>query len=350
MMDKQYCMSSYLSFRFIEDDSKDFTDNIRHAIDTLEVESRIPVKNADDIASAYKKIIDSKEDIKLGILLSGGMDSACVAANLKPGTDAYTFRFLDGQFADDDLIRAQKYSDKYNLNLHYVDINREVVKKNLPVLMKRKGAPVHSIEPQIMEAAIQAKNDGVEMIVIADSSDMTFGGLDRMLSKDWSYEEWIDFYTFCKPEDILTEPRDMSYLYKEYRLANNKIDYLRFMDEVFSRESLGSYYNACVCADMKYKPFLDPSAMVVMSEPFDLDRIRSGESKYLIRELFHMYYPEFEIPEKIPMPRPVDYYFKDWNGPSRPEFRTDIDLKKLSGNQKWQVWCLEEYLNMIDGK
>lgn len=77
-------------------------------------------------------------------------------------------------------------------------------------------------------------------------------------------------------------------------------------------------------------------------------RIRNGESKYLIRELFKMCYPEFDIPEKVPMPRPVDYYFENYSGPTRLEFKKDLDMSKFTGNQKWQMWCLERFLNMID--
>ena len=183
--------------------------------------------------------------------------------------------------------------------------------------MKRKGAPVHSIEPQIMEAALQAKKDGVEMMVAADGSDLVFGGMNKMLSKDWDFDEWVEFYTFCDPNKVLNEPVDMSYLYERYRLPGNKIDYLRFIEEVFGYESSGSYCNAFICADTKYKPFYDPSGMVKMADPLDLDRVRNGESKYLIRELFHICYPNIPTPEKIPMPRPVDEYFKNWKGPTR---------------------------------
>ena len=48
------------------------------------------------------------------------------------------------------------------------------------------------------------------------------------------------------------------------------------------------------------------------------------------------------------MPRPVDIYFKDWAGPTRPEFRRDIDMSILTGNQKWLLYSLEQFLNMVD--
>ena len=350
MVDKSYCMSSYLAFRYIFDKNMDFSDSISHADDEMLFDKVIPVRTAEDISNAYNNILREYSDVKLGLLLSGGMDSACVAAHLKPGTDAYTFRYLNGEFENQELNRAEQYANKYHLNLHYVDIGWDTVKKNLPILMKRKGMPVHSIEPQIMEAALYAKSDGVEMVVVADSSDMVFGGLDKMLSKDWKYDEWVEFYTFCKPEEVLNEPVDIYGLFEEYRLDDDLIDFQRFIREVYSKESLSSYCNACICADMKYKPFLDPSALVKMSEPLDLNRIRNGESKYLIRELFKMCYPGFEIPEKIPMPRPVDVYFQGWDGPKRKEFRSDLDINHFTGNQKWQIWCLEEFLNMIDRK
>ena len=351
MVDKNYCMSSYLAFRYIEDPEKDFAEGKKHSTDSVfNGGEKIPVHTAADIAKAYKECFEAKSDVNLGILLSGGMDSACLAAFMKPGSHAYTFRFLGGQYGDADMKRAKLYAEKYQLHLHYVDIDWSVVEKNLPVLMERKGAPVHSIEPQIMEGALQAKKDGVEMMVAADGSDLVFGGMDRMLSKDWDFDDWVKFYTFCDPAKVLNEPVDMHYLYERYRLPDNKIDFLRFIEEVFGYESSGSYCNAFICADMKYKPFYDPSGMVKMAEPLDLQRVRSGESKYLIRELFHMCYPEIPIPEKIPMPRPVDAYFKTWAGPTRPEFKKDLDMSQFTGNQKWQIWCLEKYLNMIEGK
>ena len=350
MVDKNYCMSSFLTFRYIADPDMEFKEGLHHTGDMpYPEEKKVLVRTAEDIAKAYKQMFAEKQkDVKLGILLSGGMDSSCLAAFMKPGTDAYTFRFLDATYSTGDMERAKLYAEKYKLNLHYVDINWDIVKKNLPALMKMKGAPVHSIEPQIMEAALQAKKDGVEMMVAADGSDLVFGGMDKMLSKDWDFDEWVDFYTFVDPKKVLREPVSMLDVYERFRLPNNKIDFLRFQDEIFAHESSASYCNAFITAGMKYTPFFDPSGMVKMAEPLDLKRVRSGESKYLIRELFHMCYPEFPIPEKVPMPRPVDIYFKDWQGPTRPEFRRDIDMTSLTGNQKWLIYCLEEFLNMVD--
>lgn len=61
-----------------------------------------------------------------------------------------------------------------------------------------------------------------------------------------------------------------------------------------------------------------------------------------------MKYPEFKIPEKIPIPQPVDKIFEDWEGPKRNNFREDIDSSNLTGNQKWKLWCAELFLKEFD--
>ena len=96
------------------------------------------------------------------------------------------------------------------------------------------------------------------------------------------------------------------------------------------------------------KDFIDPYELLKMSKPLDLGRIRNGDTKYLIRDLFRMKYPETTVPIKRPMPRPVDAYFANWEGPKRKEFRDDIDISKYSGNQKWLLYCLERFLNNYD--
>ena len=241
------------------------------------------------------------------------------------------------------MERAEYYAKYYGLTLHYVDITWDTVISHLEPVMKAKAAPVHSIEPQILQAALQAKADGIDMMFVGESSDLIFGGMDGLLAKDWTFEEFMNRYIFTKPEDVLIEPESMQYLFERYRKDGDKIDFLKFMDDVFSIESSSSYLNAFAVADM---PYYDPYAKLKMADELDLYRVRHGESKYLIRELMHKKYPEISVPNKVPMPRPVDAYFKTWEGPKRPEFRKDIDMSKFTGNQKWQMYCLEKFLEM----
>ncbi len=346
MIVKDFCLSSFMAFRYIWKDGADFCEGFQHKnyrpVDSSE---RIGVRTSEDIDREIQKQFDvlySKYD-NIGILLSGGMDSANLASYLKPGSHAYTFVSDTGVF-DADLDRAKKYCAKWKLNHHFVDITFEDFKKYTPLVMRHKFAPVSSIEAQIYKAAEMGKADGVQLMIVGESADLIFGGMDKLISPQWTFDGFAKRYTFLEPSLVLEKPVDQSELYERYRTGAESIDYMRFMDEVFSIESSSSYLNAFGAAWM---PYYDPYAKLVMTEPLDMERVRNGEPKYLIRGLYALKYPEFEIPFKQPMPRPVDAVFKNWEGPKRAEFRKDIPMDKLTGNQKWQLWCAEQFLNMI---
>lgn len=345
MIDKEFCMSSYMALRYIERDNVEFYSGMEHHnIQPINEEQRIYVRTSTDIDKAVQGQMEQFAHLKKGILLSGGMDSAIVASYLA-GSDAYTFRFLGGIYQEEELARAKYYAGAYDLCLHYVDISWETVEKYLVPVMKAKSAPVHSIEPQILQAALQAKADGIEIMFVGESSDLNFGGMDGLLAKDWLFDEFVKRYTFTSPEAVLQNPCSMAYIFERYRVGENGIDYMQFMDDVFTIESSSSYMNAFSVADM---PYYDPYARLAMEEKLDLQRIRRGESKYLIRELMARKYPNIPVPNKVPMPRPVDEYFRDWQGPKRTEFRSDLNMDRFSGDQKWQMYCLEKFLNMCE--
>lgn len=347
MVDKKFCMSSYLALRYVEREGVDFCEKLKYKTPKKqEICDTIYVRSSGDINEALEKQFESlrMRGGKLGLLLSGGMDSGILASYM-PGCDAYTFRFIGGKYQEEELKRAEQFAAFYGLKLHMVDISWDVVQKSIIPIMTNKGGPVHSIEPQIYQAAIQAKCDGIQTMIIGESSDLIFGGMDQLLSKDWAYEDFKKRYIFTQPDSVLVNADNVDYLFERYRKEGEGIDFLKFMDDVFSVESSDSYRNAFDVAKMDY---VDPYASFKMAEPLDLARVRNGESKYLIRELFSERYPTMEVPEKVPMPRPVEYYFSKWKGPTRKEFIANLNMDQFSGNQKWQIWCLEKFLDMID--
>ena len=346
MVDKDFCLSSYMAFRYIWKDGLDFAEGFQHK-NFLPIPDgkRIPVKTSEDIDREIQRQFDAlyaKYD-HIGILLSGGMDSANLAAYLKPGSHAYTFNSASGEF-NADVERAKVYCQKWQLQHHLIDITMADYETYTPVVIRHKFAPVHSIEPQIYKAAELAKKDGVQLMIVGESADLIFGGMDKLISPEWTFDGFAARYTFLDPKLVLTNPIDQSALFEQYRTGETTIDVMRFMDEVFAVESSSSYLNAFGVA---WLPYYDPYACLVMADPLDMQRVRNGEPKYLVRGLYAIKYPELEIPFKIPMPRPVDTVFKDWEGPKRPEFRQDIPMEKLTGNQKWQLWCAELFLNML---
>lgn len=347
MYNKDFCLSSYMAFRYIWKDGMDFYPGFQHSnYQPVPAEQQIPVTTSEDIDREIRRQVDSlyEKYTHIGILLSGGMDSANLAAYLRPGSHAYTFTSSTGVF-DDDVERAKKYCEKWGLIHHLIEITMDDYERYTPIVMSRKWAPVHSIEAQIYKAAIMAKKDGVEMMLVGESADLIFGGMDKLITPEWTFDAFVRRYTFLDPALVLNNPVSQAELYEPYRLGEDGIDVMRFMDEVFSVESSSSYLNAFGVAQL---PYYDPYARLVMAETLDMTRVRNGEPKYLVRGLYAIHYPELPIPFKIPMPRPVDAVFSDWKGPQRPEFRKDIPMDTLTGNQKWQLWCAELFLNLFD--
>ena len=115
------------------------------------------------------------------------------------------------------------------------------------------------------------------------------------------------------------------------------------LSNIFYDESTNSYYNACHTAGIEC--FM-PYANTFMNVPLDYQRVREGENKYFIREIFKKLYPYLEIPQKTPMPRPMNEWFKDWNGPKNEMFWENC-AKDMTGDQKWLIWSLNKFLDII---
>lgn len=345
IVDKDYCMSSFLTFRCIIDSNKLFQEGMEHhSYSPVVPENQISCITAEDIDKSIQVQLQSIDLTHATILLSGGMDSAILASYMPKGMKAYT-AVCSAQNAVDETQRAKEYCEINGLEHVIVNIEWNDYLETIDSLMLNDGCPVFANEPQVYKLAQSIKKDGFQTVIFGDNADMAFGGYDKLLSKDWSYEEWKERFTFVNPQEILSDPVSMDHIYEKYKLPDEKIDYIRFMKDIFSMSSTGAYTNAFRSAALKY---YDPYAYMKMAEPFDLQRIRSGESKYLIRNLFKMKYPGLEVPEKIAMARAVDRWLADWEGPSRKEFKNKELVKNMTGEQKFMIYSLERFLNLIE--
>ena len=346
IVDKDFCLSSFLALRYVYDDGFEFYSNSGYKNKILPTPTA-EIRNKEDIDDFLRKFFDEiySKYRKVGILLSGGIDSAILASYLRPGSYAYTFVAEGTSCFEQDFLLASIYAKRNNLIHKEVKISFKDYMVCLPGLMINKGCPVSSIEPQMFKAAIQAKEDGVDVLLNGNSADDVFGGLSKIFSKDWSYDEFVEFFSIINPETILNKPKDIKYAFEPYRIKGDKIDYQLFVKERFDVESYGSYCNP---SEVSGLPFIDPYENMYLGFPLDIYRIRNGEPKYLLVDLYKKIYRGITVPAKLPMPRPVDRIFANWKGPKRSEFRKDIDMSSLTGNQKWQIWCAEYFLNVLD--
>lgn len=345
--DKNYCMNSFLQFRFIENPRKTFR---RDIIPTRYLPTK-PFYKIETSQDLKKTIIDYIEPLYFNnkdtaLMLSGGMDSAILAALVPKGTKAFTFRSnIPGTM--DESPYAAEYAKQNGLEHEIIDIDWQDFLDYAPLLMRKKGAPIHSIAVQIYVAAKKAHEQGYVNLLFAELADTNFGGLSGLLSKDWTIEQFINRFSYVNPKDILKRYSIIKDPFERHIDEYGFMNVHEFLGDVYLREAFDCYTNACEVAGIK---FTSPFAISRMSKELDLNRVRRGENKYIIRELFSELYPNEQPRTKLPMPRAVNQYMAEWNGPVRSEFRSDIDISKLTGDQKWYVYCLEWFLNLIEDK
>lgn len=307
--------------------------------------ARTPIADGDELIDFLRaQVKAATSDGKAALALSGGIDSAILAKFMPEGSTAYTFRcVVPGKKVEDESVRAAHWADVCKLNHKIIDIHWEDVEAVVDRLMLHKGAPCHSIETQIYMGAAQALKDGFTKFIFGETADIIFGGLDGLLSKDWTVGEFVDRYSYVLPYKVLKSPQMPLKPFREFEVDGH-IDGHAFINKYFRQEALGTYTNACETAGVKV--FM-PYALTRMAKPIDYKKIRGGEPKYIVREAFRKLYPGEDIPKKIPMPRPVNEWFENWQGPTREEFLPHCQ-ETLSGNGRWMVWALERFLNLAD--
>lgn len=340
--DKNYCMNSFLMFRSIWDQEHRFRDDLIPRF-FEENDDRTLIRDSFELEAILRKEVERTcRETKAAIALSGGIDSAILARFMPEGSIAYTFRcVVPGIQVTDETPMAAEFAKRCGLEHRIVEISWEDMERYAPELMLDKGAPIHSIEVQIYKAALQAKRDGFDTLIFGESADINYGGMDGLLAKDWTVPEFIERYSYVLPYRALRQPQIITEPFIRYS-KDGYIDAHEFVRHIFYVEAMGTYTHSTGYAGVKLSA---PFSKTYMGIPMDYQRIRNGESKYLVKEIFSRLYPDMQIPEKIPMPRPVNEWMKDWKGPTRDEFWPHCS-DKMSGDQKWMVYALEKFLDI----
>lgn len=344
-VDRDYCIGSFLMLRTIYDHDKTFAENVTPRFFPMNSD-RNPVNNSCELESILREQVnEAVQTGKAALALSGGIDSAILAKMMPKGSVAYTFKcVVPGVEVIDESPAAAAYATECGLEHRIVEVYWDDFEKFAPLLMKHKGAPIHSIEVQIYKAALTAMKDGFDVLIFGESSDVNFGGQDGLLSRDWTVPQYIERYSYLLPHKVVKKPVFVTEAFEAFVTENGLMDMHEFNRTVYYQESMGSYTNAAECAGIRLSA---PFSKTYLAQPLDLERIRNGENKYLVREVFEHLYPNWRIPVKTPMPRPMNEWMEKWKGPKRAEFWPNC-VNGLTGDQKWQLWALEQFLNIID--
>lgn len=337
--DPNFCMNSYLTYRTIVDHECRFSDSTSPWFYHNEA-PRTPVNTSEELDRHLRSAVSSAlQNGPAALMLSSGMDSAILAAYLPEGTQTYTLQ-CRADSGIDEASAAKLYAERNGLKHTVIDIHWSDYEKYTLPLMKRKGYPIHSIEVQVYKAALKAKNDGIQTLIFGETADIIYGGHSKLLAEDWDLERFTRRFSFVDVKKVLRNPKIIQDPILPHLQPDGNVDVFGFLNTFEYDVSLGFYNNACALAQIG---FAAPYSGSVLGHALDLKRIRSGEGKYLIRELFQKLYPDMPIPAKTPLPRPMAEWLKDWNGPLHPEFIPGC-VSGLTGDQKWYVYALNQFL------
>jgi len=351
---KSLCANHFLTFQYVADPNlswkKDivpyYPDEFEHCPRTHLVET------SEQCYEILKKLINSAIDKygkeSIGILLSSGIDSATVAGLLPFGTKAYTVKYKEvSKDIVDETVIANQYVKYNNLDHKIVEVSWSDYEKYLDYLMKAKKTPVHPCEVSVYKACLQAKQDGVKALFSGWGCDTHFGGMDKLLSQDWSLDGFIKRYSYCDTTKILKDPIDLANIFAKY-CKNGKFDTQNFLTFNYHIMTIQSFFYIPNLAGVDH---ICPWGQIGLKNGYDLARVRNGEPKYMIREVFNLIYKhEIEITPKIPFIRPTDIYTKDLTNKYLTSniFINDLDLKQFTGQQKWMIYILQRFLNLIE--
>lgn len=120
-------------------------------------------------------------DVPVGVMLSGGLDSGSVAAALRKNGEnnlaAFTFVFDDPLYNEGPL--AKLVADRFGLNLHTVEMNRESLMGSLKEAAWLYDEPlVHQNDTQMLALSKEAKKF-VTVLLSGEGADEFMGGYVR---------------------------------------------------------------------------------------------------------------------------------------------------------------------------
>ena len=334
-----FCINSYLMYRTIVDQECQFSKENTPWFWT-DFPERIPVNTAEELdIQLSQRIHAALENGPVALMLSSGMDSAILAKYLPAGTQAYTLRCM-ADSGIDETQAAKVYAEENHLKHTIIDIYWKDYEKYTLPLMRQKGYPIHSIEVQIYKAAMQAKADGIKTLIFGETADIIYGGHSKLLSREWTLDEFTERFSFVDTNKVLKHPMNIQEPILPYVQSNGLVDVFSFLNGFEYPVSLGFYNNACRMADVN---FFAPYSYTILGHELNMDRIRTGDSKYVVRELFRKLYPNIPTPVKTPLPRPMAEWLYNWTGPLHSEFLPNC-LEDLTGDQKWYIYAMNEFL------
>lgn len=294
----------------------------------------VPVTREDEILDYLQSTLNNLP-ASSGILLSGGIDSAILARFMPAGSMAYTIDYAEAENRSEFREAAQFLAK--DVRHQRVLVDRRQFFQAADDLVLRKRMPLVPHEAAVAVACQQARRDGVTHLVGGFGADTGLGGF----SNYYRNRRWEDFVThmlpkFWNPAAVLNESSDVAWVARQY-VEEGTVDVQNFLKEV------GVEGNAVATAiqALGLTPVF-PYADLRYSRRFDVDRLASGDTKYLLKSIFRRLYPNHAPARKFPLHVPYNQWMMGYQ-PSRQEFKSALKLQPDQGKRNALIYSLERY-------
>ena len=227
---------SYLSFRYVLGENT-FFENIKDILpgqflsfDKKEIQKKIYWQLNNNYVSKINEETAIKEldlklknavkshligDVKIGIFVSGGLDSSLIAHYVnqnKSNLEGFGTSVKENGY--DELQYINKVCNDENINLNVVDINKNNFIKNIDNIIKYRSEPAsipHETGYFLMSKLMSKK---IKVVMSGDGADELFGGYGRIFQSPVDYykkkisnffyseiEHFLNRYSYFKNED-----------------------------------------------------------------------------------------------------------------------------------------------------
>lgn len=265
-------------------------------------------------------------DVEIGLMLSGGLDSATVATFMDSPAGKKAYCFADPNQLHPETEKAKQIAKKNNFIFREVKISAREIGSLLQQCTYFNDEPVarpHSLAAYAIAKA--ANEDGIKVLMTGEGGDEIFAGYQRYLTgfpdehhhlvyaNNLAAKQRNDLlfksdYVFPGREKIATGLKQHDFINRQ--LFYDQQTFLQHFLQRSDRMGMASSVENRV-------PLLDLELLKFVNSIPGEQKIKNNQLKYLQRRVLSKYFSESFIDQpKLPFDFPVENYFKkesrDW--------------------------------------
>ena len=307
----------------------------------------IKVNNGKEAVLELNKFKDRllNNNSQIGILISSGIDSATIAKMLPENSYAFYATYLERD-NDPEIEIVRKYCRINKLNLIIVTVSWKDYNDNIDYLMSVKKNPIHPCEIPVYMCCKKAKEMNIKILLSGWGADTHFGGMDKLISKDWKLENFKKRYEYCPR--IKENNEHLDNIYKNFTNNDNKINTQEFLTYNYHIMTIKSFFYIPELFGLIHLPLW---GNIGLDHKLNIERVRNGEPKYVIAEAFKLLYKNdnIDVTNKIPFTRPTNIYMKEhfYDIKYTNKLKEYINNNNLSSQQLWMIYTLNRFLRKI---